>query len=40
MRAHTLGLVDDRSWGPGIRIGNPAAAAEFGVTARSAGQVG
>ena len=27
MRAHTLGVVDDRGWGFGIRIGNPAVAA-------------
>ena len=27
MRAHTLGVVDDRRWGLGIRIGNPAVAA-------------
>ena len=27
MGAHTLGVVDDRRWGPGIRIGNPAVAA-------------
>ena len=27
MRAHTLGVVDDRRRGSGIRIGNPAVAA-------------
>ena len=27
MQAHTLGVVDDRGWGFGIRIGNPAVAA-------------
>ena len=27
MGAHTLGVVDDRRWGFGIRIGNPAVAA-------------
>jgi O-acetylhomoserine (thiol)-lyase len=27
MGAHTLGVVDDRRWGFGIRIGNPAVVA-------------
>ncbi len=27
MGAHTLGVVDDRRWGLGTRIGNPAVAA-------------
>ena len=31
MAAHTLGVVDDRRWGTGVRTGNPAVAALRGA---------
>jgi cystathionine beta-lyase/cystathionine gamma-synthase len=38
--AHTLGVVDDRRWGFGIRIGNPAVAASEERMASLEGGIG
>ena len=38
MEAHTLGVVDDRRWGFGIRIGNPAVVAAFEERMASPGE--